>query len=70
MANGNSENHNNITFFIISLVLIAVGVLLAFNLIQRIFSIPETPTDIKMGWFFIIFGALLLIGSVVRLLRD
>ena len=65
MTSSNSEHNDNIAFFIISLVLIIAGMLLVLNRIPL-----ETPLDIKIGWALILAGALLLIGSIIRLLGS
>ena len=54
-----------ITFTIVGFIFVAIGVVLALNLLHT----PETKTDIKIGYGFIIFGAILFSAGLFRLLR-
>jgi hypothetical protein len=54
-----------ITFTIVGSIFVAIGVVLALNLLPT----PETETDFKIGYGFIIFGAILFSAGLFRLLR-
>ena len=58
-----------IAVIIVGLILVAIGVVLAFNLAPSLLHTAETKTDIKIGYGFIIFGAILFLAGLFRLLR-
>ena len=58
-----------IAFTILGFIFVAIGVVLALNLSPILLHATETKTDIKIGYGFIIFGAILFSAGLFRLLR-
>ena len=58
-----------IAFIIVGFIFVAIGAVLALNLAPILLHTTETKTDIKIGYGFIIFGAIFFLSGLFRLLR-